>query len=150
MTVQVVASPNWDKLIKRYTGVADQPRQVMRGVVSFAQDYMIQESTHFLDVLVYDTPQRGKYERTRNTRRAIRKLPIEGTGVNVSGVVHVDASVANRDGFFYPAVLNRGMRKYPRYYPRPFWTAARAMVQTQFRLQGRKALEQLKKSFQAA
>jgi len=135
----------WAKVVNRYKNAAEKVGLVQRGLIAWAIQQGIQEARHQLDTLVYKAPiSASGYVRTGNTRAAVSKKgsvtwsPTSGA----TGTIHVDQAVANRNGFYYPAVLNRG-RTDIRYYPRPFWTATGAVMRVRYERQGRTALRQL-------
>jgi len=99
---------------------------------------------------VYDAPLPASagadYVRTGATRRAIRKgeMPkIEGVVGKVTGEVLVDPDMANREGFFYPYILNRG-RTDINYAARPFWRNTKIIMAAWFRQQGRRVLVEIR------
>jgi hypothetical protein len=162
VTVEIVG-PNWDKLIKRYINATDKVGLVSAGVVKFMQREAIKEAQHQLDVMVYSQPlqnntsqndysSRGRFmgtsihARTGNTRRAVLSRNFTQYAHGASGEVYVDPEVANRDGFFYPAILNRGISG-TRYYARPFWSAMEALIRVKFAKTGRAALKKLRLGF---
>lgn len=134
------------KVVNRYKNAAEKTGLVQRGVVQWAMDEGIKEAQHQIDTLVYKAPiSASGYVRTGDTRRAIskRKGVSWSPGLGASGEIHVDQYVANRNGFYYPRVLDAGMRKHPAYYPRPFWLATGAIMRVRYAAQGRVALRQL-------
>jgi hypothetical protein len=135
----------WAKVVNRYVRAADKVSLVQRGLVSWAMAEGIKEARHQIDTLVYKAPRSASgYERTGDTRQAISKKagPTFVPGYGATGTIHVDQSVANRKGFYYPFILNRG-RTDIRYYPRPFWSATKAVMRVRLGAQGRIALRQL-------
>lgn len=145
---------DFDRVVKRYAKAVDKAALVSKGVVAWGQAEAIKEARHQLDTLVYKAalpPSAGPgYERSGRTRRAVSKRPIiteslpGGRGEMVTGEVFVDRNIANRDGFYYPAVLNRG-RTDIRYWPRPFWSATKALIKVRYEKHGPEALHALRK-----
>lgn len=134
------------RVVNRYRDSPTRVALVQRGLVAWAMTEGVRQAQRFIDQLVYNAPiPRSGYRRTRATRRAISKR--EGIswyrGVGAGGEIHVDRFVANRDGFYYPAILNRG-RSDIRYYPRPFWSATAAVMRVRYREHGEAALRELK------
>jgi len=134
------------RVVDRYKDAPARVALVQRGLVSWAMTEGVAQAKHFIDQLVYDAPvSRSGYRRTKATRRAISKR--EGIswsrGVGAAGEIHVDRFVANRDDFYYPAILNRG-RSDIHYYPRPFWAATASVMKIRYRQQGALALRELK------
>lgn len=136
----------WGRVVNRYKNAAEKVGLVQRGLIQWAIGEGIKEARHQIDTLVYKAPVSASgYERTGHARQAITRKGsvVWAATVGASGTIHVDQAVANRRGFYYPAVLNVGMRKHQRYYPRPFWTATRAIMRVRYRARGRLALRQL-------
>lgn len=134
------------KVVNRYVRAADKVSLVQRGLVSWAMQQGIQEAQHQLDTLVYNAPiTPSGYVRTGATRRAVgpKDRPSFVPGVGASGSIHVAPAGANRKGFYYPRILNRG-RTDIRYWPRPFWTATKALMKVRYAARGRAALRALR------
>lgn len=137
----------WGKVVNRYKNASEKTALVQRGLVSWAMQEGQKEAKHQLDTLVYKAPITASgYARTGHTRGAVspKEKAAFVPGYGASGTIHVDPAVANRKGFYYPAVLNVGMHKHPHYYARPFWTATRAVMRVRYGAQGRVALRQLR------
>ena len=134
------------KVVKRYKNAAEKTSLVERGLISWAMQEGQKEAKHQLDTLVYKAPLTASGRaRTGHTRSAVgpKEKAAFIPGYGASGTIHVDPAVANRSGFYYPFILNVGMRKHPRYYARPFWTATKAVMRVRYGAQGRVALKQL-------
>src|ERR1044071_8369960 len=122
------------RVVRRYQGAQEHVRLVQTGLVSWALTEATKEARRQLVAMVYSQPARqgnvyrgGRFlgthasVRTGATMRAItRRGGVSWSpGAGAAGEIHVDPSIANRAGFFYPIVLERG-RRWTRYYPRPF------------------------------
>jgi len=136
----------WTKVVNRYKNASEKVALVQRGLVQWAVAEGIKEARHQIDTLVYKAPITASgYIRTGDTRRAITRKTATtwAPRAGASATIHVDPAIANRNGFYYPAVLNVGMRKRRAYYARPFWTATKAVMRVRYAAQGRIALRQL-------
>lgn len=133
------------RVVNRFKNAAEKTGLVQCGLIEWAMTQGIQEAQHQIDTLVYKAPiSKSGYVRTGATRSAITRqgsASLTAAG-GASGTIHVDPTMANRQGFYYPAVLNRG-RTDVDYYPRPFWTATKAIMRVRYDAQGRVALRQL-------
>lgn len=136
----------WAKVANRYKNASEKTSLVQRGLVSWAMQEGQTEAKHQLDTLVYKAPITASgYVRTGATRGAVgvKERAAFVPAYGASGSIHVDPETANRRGFYYPFILNVGMRKHPAYYARPFWTATRAIMRARYGARGREALKQL-------
>jgi hypothetical protein len=137
--------PAFRKVVDRYKRAPSKVSLVQRGLIAWAMQEAEKEAKHQLDTLVYQAPVSvSGYVRTGHTRVAVTaKGPaVYVPGMGASGTIHVDPAGANRKGFYYPFILNRG-RTDIRYYPRPFWTATRVIMKVRYTRQGRVALKEL-------
>jgi hypothetical protein len=152
----------FDRVVKRYKNASEKVTLVQRGLVEWAMKEGIKEAQNQIKAMVYSKPARsgnvykgGKFYgvyATRRTGTTLRAISAKGsvggwmsTGVEIStsGTIHVDRNVANRKGFYYPWILEHGMRKHPAYYPRPFWSTMANLMRARYAAHGREALRQL-------
>jgi hypothetical protein len=153
-TIAVTLDPKWDETVARLASTNAYMRRETEVLVALAAEECVKEARHQLDVMVYNAPlppsagSRGPYQgRSGATRRAVRVWgPAHTVLGGAEALVIVDPSIANRKGFFYPAVLEAG-RPSVNYWPRPFWRATRSIMAIRFRLMAEVVMERLKANY---
>jgi hypothetical protein len=143
-------SSNWSRQLARFGEGNRIARQIMEQEVVTAAGQGRQEALRLLDHFVYQAPEptssRTGRGRSGRTRQAVKIRGSSFAGAMVTAGVYVDPAVANRNGFFYPFILNRG-RTDVHYAARPFWTQMIALMRPRRRAQGLLALAQIKLAF---
>jgi hypothetical protein len=143
-------SAGWSRNIARFGAGNLMAKTIMHNDVLMAASEGRREAQRLLDLYVYQAPLPTSagvgYQRTGKTRRAVSIRGASWAGLGVSAGVYVAKDIANRLGFFYPFILNRG-RTDINYAPRPFWTQMKALMRARRRAQGLRALREIKAAF---
>lgn len=147
-------NPEWRFFARNLKNPEKAMRGVQENVAKWAMTQGVKTAQAQLDRTVYNVSAPGKegaghYGRTGKTRRAVRKdgVSYDVTTHGVVGSIRLDHNIANRDGFYYPRILEEGMRKHPAYYARQFWMMTRIVMGVLFRNQGQRGLGEIKRLF---